>query len=55
MQETGVLSLGWDDPPEKEMATHSPNSGLENPHAQRSLAAYSPGGHRVGHNWATFT
>ena len=23
MQETGVLSLGWEDPLEKEMATHS--------------------------------
>ena len=25
----------------------------ENPHGQRSLADYSPWGHRVGHNWAT--
>ena len=50
MQETRVLSLGWEDPLEKEMATHSPNSGLENPHGQRSLVAYSPGGHRVGYN-----
>ena len=43
-QETGVLSLDWEDPLEKEMATHSQNSGLENPHGQRSLAAYSPWG-----------
>ena len=45
-QETGVLSLDWEDPLEKEMATHSQNSGLENPHGQRSLAAYSPWGRK---------
>ena len=28
-------------------------SCLENPHGQRSLAGYSPGGCRVGHDWAT--
>ena len=28
-------------------------SCLENPCGQRSLAGYSPWGHRVGHNWAT--
>ena len=31
MQETWVRSLGQDDPLEKEMATHSRNSCLENP------------------------
>ena len=31
MQETWVRSLGQDDPLEKEMATHSSNSCLENP------------------------
>ena len=31
MQETGVQSLGWEDPLEKEMATHSSYSWLENP------------------------
>ena len=50
-QETRVPSLGWEDPLEKEMATH-----LFLPwksHAQRSLAGYSPlGCKRVGHNWA---
>ena len=30
MQETWVRSLGWEDPLEKGMATHSSNSGLEN-------------------------
>ena len=27
MQETGVQPLGWEDPPEKEMATHSRRGG----------------------------
>ena len=31
MQETQVWSLGREDPLEKEMATHSSNSGLDNP------------------------
>ena len=31
MQETRVQSLGWEDPLEKEMATHSSYSCLENP------------------------
>ena len=30
MQETWVLSLGWEDPLEKGQATHSQYSGLEN-------------------------
>ena len=30
MQETGVQSLGWEDPLEKEMATRSCRSCLEN-------------------------
>ena len=42
--ETWVRILGWEDPLEKEMATHSNNSHLENPHGQRSLADYSPWG-----------
>ena len=31
MQETWVQSLDWEDPLEKEMATHSSILGLENP------------------------
>ena len=31
MQETRVPSLGWEDPLEKEIATHSSISCLENP------------------------
>ena len=45
IQETWVQSLGWDDPLEKEMAILQ-YSCLENPHGQRSLAGYSPWGHK---------
>ena len=41
MQETQVDSLGWEDPLEKEMATHS--SMLGEPHGQRSLGLQSMG------------
>ena len=40
MWETWVQSLGWDDAPEKEMATHSTILAWKIPR-QRSLAAYS--------------
>ena len=46
MQEAWVQFQGQEDPPEKEMATHSQYSWLENPHAQRSLGGYSPRGHK---------
>ena len=41
MQEAQVPSLGWDDPLEKRMATHSSILAGEF-HGQRSLAGYSP-------------
>ena len=44
MRETWVLSLGWEEHLEKEMATQY--SCLENPHGQRNLAGYSPWGHK---------
>ena len=44
MQKTCVLSLGWDDPLEKEMATHSSIPAGKS-HGQRSLVGYSPWGH----------
>ena len=37
--------LGWEDPLEKEMAT-TPVFLPEKPHGQRSLAGYSPKGHK---------
>ena len=45
MQETRVQSLGWEDPLEKKMATHSSIlTGEFNGH--RSLMDYSPWGHK---------
>ena len=41
MQETWVRSLGWKDPLEEGMATHSSILAWES-HGQRSLAGYSP-------------
>ena len=46
MQETWVWFLCQEDPLEEEMATHSSIFCLENPHGQRSLAGYSPWGHK---------
>ena len=43
MRETWDGSLGWEDPLEEGMATHS---YLENPHGQRSLVGYSPRGRK---------
>ena len=43
MQETWVQSLGWEDPLEKGMATHSSILAGEF-HGQRSLVSYSPWG-----------
>ena len=40
-----VKNLGWEDPLEEGMATLL-YSCLENPHGQRSLAGYSPWGHK---------
>ena len=45
MPETGVQSLGWEDPLEKGMATHSSILAWRI-HAQRSLAGCSPWGHK---------
>ena len=53
MQETQVQSLGWEDPLEKEMATHSIFL-LGISYGQKSLVGYSPWGHKgVGHDLAT--
>ena len=43
MQETWVQSLGWEDPLEKEMATHSSILAWKI-HGQRSLVSYTPRG-----------
>ena len=44
MQETQVRSLGWEDPLEKGMATHSSIPGLEDTMDRGPLAGYSPWG-----------
>ena len=46
MQETQVWSLDLEDSLEEGLATHSQYSCLENPHGPRSLAGYSPKGHK---------
>ena len=45
MRETGVRALGWEDPLEKEMATHSRTMPGKS-HGQRSLIDYSPRGRK---------
>ena len=47
MQETWILSLGREDPLEKEMTTHSSTLAWKIPWTQ------STGSHTVGHDWAT--
>ena len=44
-QETQVQSLRWEDPLEEEMATHFSILAWKF-HGQRSLAGYSPWGHK---------
>ena len=46
MQETWVQSLGWEDPLEEGMATHSSILAPGNPHGQRSLVGPSPWDHK---------
>ena len=45
LRETGVRSLGWEDPLAKEMATHSSILAGEF-HGQRRLMSYSPWGRK---------
>ena len=49
--EIWVWSLDWEYPLEG-LGNPLQYSCLENPHGQRSLAGYSPWGHRVRHNLA---
>ena len=52
MQETRVRSLGWEDPLEKAMATHSSTLAWRIPWREEPGRLQS-GSQRVGHNWAT--
>ena len=44
-----VLSLGWEDPLEKEMATYSSILAWEIPRIEEPGGLHSMGSHRVGH------
>ena len=54
MRETWVRSLGWKDPLEKEMATHSSTLAWKIPWMEESGGLQSMGPQRVGHDF-TFT
>ena len=49
-QDTQVRSLGWEDPLEKEMATHSSILAWEIPWTEESVGLQSMGSQRVRHN-----
>ena len=53
MQVTQVRSLGWEDPLEKEMATHSSIFCLQNPTDRGAWKATTMGVTRVRHDLAT--
>ena len=53
MRETLVRSLGWEDPLEKEMATHSSTLAWQIPWREEPGRLQSMGSQRVGHHWAT--
>ena len=53
MWETQVRSLGREDTPEKEMATHSSILAWRNPWREEPGRLQSTGLQRVGHDWAT--
>ena len=50
MRETQVQSLGWEDPLEKEMGTHSSTLAWNIPWTEKPGRLQSMGSQRVGHN-----
>ena len=50
LRETWVRSLGWEDPLEKEMATHSSLLAWRIPRTEEPGRLQSTGSQRVGHN-----
>ena len=50
-QEMWVQSLGWEDPLEEEMATHSSILVWKIPRMEETGGLQSMGSQRVGHNW----
>ena len=55
MQETWVWSLGWEDPLEKGMVTHSSILVWRIPWTEEPGGLQSMGSQRVGRDWATDT
>ena len=55
MWEIQVRFLGWKDPLEKEMITHSSNLAWRIPWTEEAGGLYSMGSQRVGHDRATNT
>ena len=55
MRETWVQSLGWEDPLEKEMATHSSILAWRILWTEEPGGLQSMGSQRVGHDWVTNT
>ena len=53
MQETWVLSLGWEDPLEMEMATHSSTLAWKIPWTEEPSRLQSTGSQRVRQDWET--
>ena len=53
MRETRVLSLSWEYPLEKEMATHSSTLAWKIPWMEEPGRLQSTGSQRVGHDWVT--
>ena len=53
MRETRVWSLGWEDPLEKEMATHSSTLAWKFPWMEERGRLQSMRSQRVGNDWAT--
>ena len=54
-QETRVQPLGWDNPLEKGMATHSSILAWRNPWMEEASGLQSMSSQRVGHDWVTNT
>ena len=50
MQETWVLSLGWEEPREKEVTTHSSILAWRIPWTEEPARLQSMGSQRVGHD-----
>ena len=53
MQDTWVRSVGWEDPLEEEMATHSSTLARKIPWTEESGGLQSMESQRVGHDSAT--